>query len=159
MAQLATDQASADANLTADQITTEHVERVVEDLFVSMFSMEVSPEENREIIPSEGSLEASVQIEGPLQLEVRVVAPRELSEAIARAMFETEQDALTEDETRDAIGEVANVVGGNIKGLVDHETCTLTTPTVGAFTEIPTDARCELFRCRDSVFHIVLIAG
>jgi chemotaxis protein CheX len=49
--------------------------------------------------------------------------------AIAAAMFEMEPDELSEDEVRDAFGEVANLLAGQFK-LDLPEGCALSLPTV-----------------------------
>ena len=44
-------------------------------------------------------------------------------------MFGCEPDDLGDEEVLDALGEVANMVGGNVKGMIDAD-CKLSLPTV-----------------------------
>lgn len=151
MAQSATDQPIAELEATAEQI-----QGMVEDLFQTMLECEITPINDRSVAPEPGSLMATVRIEGSVNCEISTITSLRLAEDIACAMFDTDLDNVTGDEAKDAIGEVANIVGGNIKGLVDTP-CELTIPTVTAAPDIPHDAQCEVFRCSDSLFHVVVI--
>jgi chemotaxis protein CheX len=46
-------------------------------------------------------------------------------------MFAMSEDELSEEEIRDAVGEIVNMVGGNLKGIVEGES-SLSLPCVGA---------------------------
>lgn len=57
-------------------------------------------------------------------------------------MFKLSADELTEEDIRDALAAVANVIGGSIMGIVDCD-CDLTLPCVD---DAPTDQnRCTMF--------------
>ena len=151
MAQSATDQITTDVEVTAEQI-----QQMVEDVFTTMLDLEILAENDREILPEPGSLQASVRIQGSVDCEIITITSLRLAEDIACAMFDTDVDDVTGDEARDAIGEVANIIGGNIKGLVNTP-CDLTIPVVGAANDFPEDTQFEVFRCSDSVFHVVVV--
>lgn len=55
---------------------------------------------------------------GHLDLRCSAAAARE----VAGAMFATDPADLAEDEIRDALGELANIVGGNLKALLPQPT-------------------------------------
>ncbi len=52
---------------------------------------------------------------------MQVLTPRKTAVAIASNMFDMSEDELTEAEIRDALGEIVNMVGGNLKGIVEGE--------------------------------------
>ena len=48
---------------------------------------------------------------------------------VAAAMFDTDAGAVSGDEVADAVGELANIIGGNIKGMI-ADPCELSLPMV-----------------------------
>ena len=75
-------------------------------------------------------LVASVEIQGSQDYVVKVFAHDQLIASIAEAMFSSDRGSLTEEEIRDAFREIANMIGGNVKGLLGEET-DLKLPTFG----------------------------
>lgn len=75
------------------------------------------------------ALTACVHITGGWQGSVAVVLPSELAGEVASAMFDVPAAELTTEEVRDAVGELANIAGGNVKGAID-EACELSLPVV-----------------------------
>lgn len=59
-----------------------------------------------------------VQITGDWQAAVTVELSAELARRAAAALFAMEPEEVGEGEINDAVGELANMVGGNIKSLV-----------------------------------------
>lgn len=72
---------------------------------------------------------ASVAISGGWDGSVSLVLPHGLALHAAAAMFGMEPDEIGADEVADAVGELANIIGGNIKGMID-DPCTLSLPMV-----------------------------
>ncbi len=66
-------------------------------------------------------LMACVEIRGDQVLVVEILAHEDLTQAIAEAMFAADRGSLSRDEIRDAFGEVANMIGGNVKGMMGAE--------------------------------------
>lgn len=66
-------------------------------------------------------LMACVEIRGEQAFMVEILAHEHLTEAIAEAMFAADHGSLSREEIRDAFGEVANMIGGNVKGLLGKE--------------------------------------
>jgi CheY-specific phosphatase CheX len=75
------------------------------------------------------SLCGCVQITGTWEGAVMIDLPEELARVSAAAMFGCEPEDLSDEEVLDALGEVANMVGGNVKGMIEGE-CKLSLPTV-----------------------------
>jgi chemotaxis protein CheX len=65
-----------------------------------------------------GLLRGSVSIQGTSQAIVSVDCSEVLARSIAAAMFSQDPGELTEDEVLDSLGEIANIIGGNIKALL-----------------------------------------
>lgn len=72
-----------------------------------------------------------VNISGSWSGSVALVIPEPLATLVAGAMFGLEADELTDVEISDAVGELANIIGGNIKGLIDGP-CSLSLPMVAS---------------------------
>lgn len=72
---------------------------------------------------------ASVQISGDWQGAVVLLCSSALAHAATAAMFDTEVGATTQADLDDAMGELANMIGGNIKNRLPQP-CKLSLPTV-----------------------------
>lgn len=68
--------------------------------------------------PDTGRMLASVSIGGEWSGHVLVVAEPECCYQIAGAMFQMPTEELSVAEVADALGEIANMVGGSVKGMV-----------------------------------------
>lgn len=114
----------------ADQLLIQSSD--IEQMFVSLFdTMLMLPVETAESgsTPNLEFLTASIEVTGDWNAEFHVAVDQPLSQNIAAAMFGLEAEELSDDEVLDALCEVVNVVGGNIKGVVDQE-CSLSLPRV-----------------------------
>jgi CheY-specific phosphatase CheX len=63
-----------------------------------------------------------VQISGAWEGAVLIQVPMSVARAAAATMFETQPSETSQDEVRDALGELANMIGGNIKALLPGPT-------------------------------------
>lgn len=66
----------------------------------------------------EETVSACVHISGEWNGSVILSCSATLATTVAGAMFELEADEVDEELLHDAMGEVANMIGGNVKGLV-----------------------------------------
>ena len=62
-------------------------------------------------------LQACVHLTGDWSGTLTLAVSEEYAEVLARTLFGLEGDASA-DDVRDALGEMANIVGGNLKGLL-----------------------------------------
>ncbi|MDV6034098.1 MAG: chemotaxis protein CheX [Phycisphaera sp. RhM] len=120
-----------------DRISHRSLARMVQDVLTTMLdlphqSCEGSPET---IVPNQ--LMAAVRISGSWQATLQIYAPEKLARRIACAMFAQAADVLDDEDVLDAFGEVVNVIGGNVKGMIDQD-CILSLPCVGAAQPDPT---------------------
>ena len=86
-------------------------------------------------VPAHTDLVACVQITGAWQGTVVLACARAVAEAITAAMFGDPQATAT-DELHDAMGEMANMIAGNVKRLLPGPS-KLSLPTVADATDLP----------------------
>ncbi len=77
---------------------------------------------------------SSVAISGGWDGSVAIIIPQALARAAAAAMFGMSDDELGDEEVTDAVGELANIIGGNVKGIIE-EPCSLSLPMVALGTD------------------------
>ena len=77
----------------------------------------------------ERAVTSCVQITGEWEGAVTVACSETLATQLAAAMFAMEPEELDDEMTRDAMGEIANMTGGNVKGVAPGQN-TLALPTV-----------------------------
>jgi chemotaxis protein CheX len=76
-------------------------------------------------------LSATISIGGPWTATLEVTMSSALAARFAGALLACDPATLTQDDIDDAIGELANVVGGNVKGMLeDGSVATLSLPVV-----------------------------
>jgi chemotaxis protein CheX len=90
------------------------IARIVQDVWSQVLNLEAQPAED------EGPCELTgcIQITGAWRGAVVVSMPRQLARLAAAAMFQIEAAAVGEDECRDALGELTNMLGGHVKAMV-----------------------------------------
>ena len=152
MAQSVTDRPTPESGL----IQPEHVQQMVDDLFVSMFDETVELIDGDFELADSDYLQAAIRVSGDWQAELRVIASNQLAETIAASMFGMEQSDLSKDDVFDALGEIANVIGGNVKGIVGQE-CSLSLPCVGELLEtVQSGDISQIYRCFDHELRVSL---
>jgi chemotaxis protein CheX len=111
-------------------IDAQQLQQITIDVCQSMLGLTLHPISSE--IDSARLLVASVEIRGERNAAVDVFAHEHLMAAIAEAMFCSDRGSLSQDEIRDAFGEIANMIGGNVKGMIGGDSeLSLTLPTVG----------------------------
>ncbi len=115
--------------MTIDEQT---LQQVVTDVCSGMLGLELEPTSDT-ACEEKDALSAVVRISGGWESLVQVLAPRKTAVAIASTMFAMGEDELSEAEIRDAVGEIVNMVGGNLKGITEGDS-SLSLPCVGEST-------------------------
>ena len=110
------------------EINKETIDQITTDVCDSMLGLTLVPS-RVEQQPSENVIVGTVRIAGDREAEVEVFASEDLGQKIGVAMFQMSEDELADDDVLDAIGEVANMIGGNVKGCYDSD-CQLSIPEV-----------------------------
>lgn len=100
---------------------------------------------------------ASVTISGTSNGLVAVDCSEELARRLASAMFDSPESELSEAEVLDSLGEIANIIGGNIKALLPGPSTLglpkveldVTAPPVGPILE-------QVFSCTGEALRVTL---
>lgn len=82
------------------------------------------------------SVIATVEIHANAPLRVDIACSRQLAEQVAAAMFATTVGEIDDAAVFDAVGELANIVGGNVKALLVDE-AVLTLPALRVEDALP----------------------
>jgi chemotaxis protein CheX len=104
--------------------------RITENCWTSILGVEIR--QSNSTVCTEGDEEffsSFVQITGSWQGSVALDCGRDLAVRVAAAMFGLPARELQGEEIRDALGEMTNVIGGNVKTLLP-EGCRISVPTV-----------------------------
>lgn len=98
--------------------------------------------------PDTETLDGIINITGGWQATVALQVPKALASRVASVMFRLEGDPPTTEDMQDAIGELTNMLGGNIKALLAGD-CHLSLPAVvegrGYTVRVPTSHVVERF--------------
>lgn len=97
--------------VTADQLT-----QIAQDVWASFLQLEL---EQVAHVPLTGrTVTGCVLVSGEWQGSVFLEVPAQHATAAAEAMFAADAGSLSADEVSDALGELTNMVGGNVKSLL-----------------------------------------
>ncbi|MCA9630625.1 MAG: chemotaxis protein CheX [Myxococcales bacterium] len=107
-------------------IDANQINEATGEVWSTMLGAEPSPANATE---TEGFVSASVSISGAWNGTVLINCAAELASQVACTMFELEQEDLDDELIADALGEVANMIGGKLKGMLPAPS-TLSMPTV-----------------------------
>jgi chemotaxis protein CheX len=91
---------------------------VIETVWVAALGLDVLGPAGSSPPPPTGSLCGCVQITGAFGGAVMVSVSERLARRAAGAMLDTPPEAVTAEDLRDALGEIANMTGGNVKALL-----------------------------------------
>ena len=80
-------------------------------------------------VQNEPTLDGIINITGDCQATVALQLPRPLAARIAAIMFHMENATPSLEDMQDAVGELTNMLGGNIKALLGGD-CHLSLPAV-----------------------------
>jgi CheY-specific phosphatase CheX len=110
------------------------LENEIAEVTQSVWSTVVGVSVHRRVAPEAEAgtgrtLEGSVQITGAWEGAVALSCSATLARKAAATMFGLVPEAASTTDTQDAIGELTNMTGGNIKSLLP-EPCRLSLPTV-----------------------------
>ncbi len=104
--------------------------QLASDIWSSMLGIELAAGNGAmATLGTDRTLTGCVQITGDWAGAVTVRCPTSLARRFAGVMFDCEPDALAADEVLDALGELTNMTGGSVKGLVEGS-CQLGIPAV-----------------------------
>jgi hypothetical protein len=102
------------------------LDAITRDVLALVFA--IDPTEG--VAPKGDTLAARVRINGAWEGSIVVRTVPALARELAATMFGRPAESLQEDEVRDGLGEVGNMIAGNVKGLLTEE-ARLSLPVVG----------------------------
>ncbi|MGC1511965.1 MAG: chemotaxis protein CheX [Acidimicrobiales bacterium] len=145
-------------------IQEEDIIQIVSDIWTSMLGIDAEfVGAGGELKSESRMLSANVQISGDWEGVLTVLCAETLAGQFAGAMLEMDPDEIEGAEVHDAMGELANIAGGNLKALVDgHAKLSLPVVTGGlelAFSIPGSKVVSNLaFRSNGEIFTILIVA-
>lgn len=94
------------------------VRSVVRSVWSTQLGLEIQDTGGPPPAPRSPTLTAAIHISGDFQGAIRLECSRALIRRAAAIMFAMPESALTEDDDRDVVGELTNVITGNLKALI-----------------------------------------
>jgi chemotaxis protein CheX len=95
----------------------EHICRVTDSIWRSVLGLTVRPTSQRPT-PRARMIGGSIEITGAWHGTVSVHCSPDLARQAAAVIFGVEPTKATDDQMRDALGELTNMAGGNLKALL-----------------------------------------
>jgi len=100
-------------------ITVEDLEPIVNQLWTDVLQTSIQFDERALATDIKGNiLTACVQIAGSWSGAVTVQCSEESARGYASKMFQVSSTELPQDDVHDTMGEIANMIGGNVKALI-----------------------------------------
>ncbi|HBE71181.1 MAG TPA: chemotaxis protein CheX [Planctomycetaceae bacterium] len=102
------------------EIEVTAMQQIISNVFEDMLQLPVDSS------PSESSFDgraiiASICISGRSEKQIVVEVPSVSATLIGATMFDVAMDAVEPTEIEDAVGEIANMIGGNVKGILPED--------------------------------------
>ncbi len=112
----------------------EEMERYVTELSEAVWSqtlgLPLHPSPAVPPAPTGGTIEGHVHITGRWTGTLVFQCSRTAARRAAQVMFGLEEEDDNPQDVQDAVGELANMIGGNLKALFSDDGCYLSLPTV-----------------------------
>jgi len=142
-------------------IAEQDVLQVVEVVWSSVLGLQVKKCAEADVAVADRGMTASVQIRGAWIGSILLDCSSTLAKKVASIMFDVEPAAATDEEIHDSLGELANILGGNLKALLPGPS-KLSLPDVVEGT-LQATKRSNLhliaFECEGDLFHVAVVAN
>ena len=145
------------------EFSEEDLSEVVRSVWDAMLGLTLVPaDQPYETADDERCLTGCVQITGSWEGAVMIDLPEQLAREAAAAMFGCEPDEAGLEELQDAVGEIANMTGGNLKALLP-EPSSISLPSVTEHSDYTADTPGEqivtqlAFDCRGDPIQVTLL--
>jgi chemotaxis protein CheX len=107
----------------------QQIATVSENIWLSVLGLSLHPSGDAVQLPDGPTLDGIISISGDWQGAVILQMPQTLARRVASIMFSVTDDAATLEDLQDALGEITNMTGGNLKALMPGM-CYLSLPAV-----------------------------
>lgn len=119
--------------------TDEQIVAITQDVWSSFTGKAIGSVAEEPALEAGDVTAGRVAVTGDWRGCVVLVCPTQLARAAASAMFDLPGERLSDDEVADALGELTNMIGGNIKSLLPGSSrLSMPAVTVGASSSIST---------------------
>ncbi|WP_425616243.1 chemotaxis protein CheX [Anatilimnocola sp. NA78] len=141
-------------------VKSDDVVAITENVLKTMLDFDVATTDFVAEPDSAEQISSFVQISGAWEGTVIVESSLGLARDIAGGMFGISTNSVSEDDLQDALAEITNMVGGNIKGLVNSPSF-LSIPCIAKESTLagpgqPKVVFQQSFVCRDELLRITL---
>src|SRR4029078_12678221 len=102
---------------TMDTTYDSQIEEIVQSIFTSMLGMAIT-RSAADASECEETVLGTIHITGPQSVSVVLGVSDPVAKAAAGAMLQMPSDQATDDDKKDVVAELANMVGGNLKSLL-----------------------------------------
>ncbi len=109
-------------------LSSDDVAQIMQEVWSSMLGLDIEPTEHAPL-GTEQAIAGSVGVTGATDCLISMEMGQDGGRRFAAIMFGLEDAECSDDDIADAIGELTNMVGGNIKSLLP-EPSTLSLPVV-----------------------------
>lgn len=113
------------------------IEEIVQSIFNSMLGMEVFRSANPDAVCHEAVV-GTIHITGPQSVSVVLGVSDRVAGATAAAMLQLPSQVACDDDKKDVVAELTNMIGGNLKSLLPGPLY-LSLPTVVAGHDLAVD--------------------
>ena len=96
-------------------------------VWTTLLGFDIKPQPGPFDISPEKIVTGSVQVTGKWNGVISIYLPPSLVSRVTETMFSLNSGEATLETQKDAVGELINMIGGNIKAMLPHP-CTLSTP-------------------------------
>ncbi len=140
--------------MTTTAPETQHLIDITESVWTRFLGIGLAPVED--MPPPRAECAASIAIEGAWNGVVVVCCSQELARRAAAAMFHCKEPDMTESQWRDALNEVVNIIGGNVKSLLPGPS-RLELPVFQADWVLPRDSHMVTFHGNGEPLQVLLV--
>lgn len=116
------------------EITSEDIESIVSAVWMTMLDAELTMDGSGRTASEEDSVVGLIELSGAYKGIVELALSRSLVVGAASVMFEVPARDVSDEQVRDTVAELTNMVGGNVKCLVEQPS-QLGLPQVASRTE------------------------
>ncbi|MFI5909441.1 chemotaxis protein CheX [Dactylosporangium sp. NPDC051541] len=105
----------ADVSTAESGLVDQDLIEIVHEVWDAYLQQPDAPEVDTPTVQDAKTITAAVSITGAWEGHVRVIAPPSVAADITAIMLAMDKEEITDQDVTDAMGELINVVGGNIK--------------------------------------------
>ncbi len=111
------------------EFAVEEIRQITESVWTSTLGMPIEPRADMKPSEMEHAIAACIQITGGWQAVIALYCPARLARSAAAAMFGVSDEAVTPDDLQDVMCELVNIIGGNVKGMLEGS-CQISLPAL-----------------------------